>query len=630
MSWRVHQDRPGQRVLLLGNEAVARGAVEAGLRVAAAYPGTPSSEIIETLARGASELGLYVEWSTNEKVAFEVALAASLCHQPAMVAMKHVGLNVAHDPFAVAAYMGARGPLLTVVADDPGAHSSQSEQDSRYIAEQCYWPVLEPSSVAEAKAMTVAGFELSARFGHPFLLRSVTRVSHGRGDVELGPLPTAAPPARFEPDPERLVYTPRQARHNRPLMLERFEQIRQATDDLPFNQLRLQPGARLGLIASGLAHGYALEALRWMGLSDRVSVLKIGTPHPLPTRLVVELLRAVDQVLVVEELEPFVEQHVKALAAERRVLVDIHGKDLVPICGELSTRLVVEALAELCQEPLPVDFAALDATAAELAPLVPERPPSLCAGCPHRAAQHAMRVAAKRVARDRGKQARPLLAGDIGCYTLSYLPPLESMDTTVCMGASYGMACGFAQVLSDPVVAQLGDSTFFHSGIPALVNAVYNRADVTMVVLDNAATAMTGYQPHPGTGRTATGVPTVQIRPEDVARACQVQFVEVVDPLDRAAAIEVFERAMRFDGPALVVARRPCRRIEQRELKERGQVPAVWRIDPEACDDCSACVEVLGCPALVQEQDTVVIDERLCGGCGLCAQLCPHQAIQEG
>jgi len=626
----VISDAPGERLFLLGNEAIARGAIEAGVQVAAAYPGTPSSEILETLAGAAKQLDMYVEWSTNEKVAFEVAFAASLSGLRAMASMKHVGLNVAHDPVMTASYIGARGGMVLLVADDPWAWSSQSEQDSRYVAEQGYLPILEPSSVAEAKEMMADAFRLSEEFKHIFIVRPVTRISHGRSDISLGEISKERRKGSFPKNPSWLVYTPAQARKNRPLMIERFNRIRQAVDTLPYNRLELKDGAQLGIIACGLSYSYTKEALKWLGLEDRVSVLKIGTPHPLPGRLVKQLLEAVDEVLVVEELEPFVELHVKAIAGEANIRVKIHGKDLIPVVGELSTRKVTEAIARLTGSKLPLDFNALDKFAQEIAPLLPARPPTLCPGCPHRASQYAIKTASKRVARDYGQGVEAVYPGDIGCYTLSYLPPIESMDVVLCMGASFGTANGFAHTLDVPVVAQLGDSTFFHSGIPALLDAVFNKAKVTMIVLDNTATAMTGFQPHPGTGRTATGEETTMVKPEDIARACGVKFVEVIDPFDLKKATDTLEKAIRFDGPAFIVSRRPCTIIEQRRKRETGEKIIPYQVDQDKCNGkCEVCIKLLGCPAILRDNGRTVIDSSLCTGCSLCAQICPYHAIVE-
>jgi len=626
----ISSDAPGERLFVLGNEAIARGAIEAGVQVAAAYPGTPSSEILETLAGVAKELDMYVEWSTNEKVAFEVALAASICGVRAMASMKHVGVNVAHDPLMTAGYIGAKGGLVLVSADDPWAWSSQNEQDNRYIALQAYIPVLEPSSVQEAKDMMADAFTLSEEFKHLFMFRSVTRISHARGDIVLSKIARERRKGKFVKDRTWLNYTPREARINKPLMLERFAKIKKRVNTLPYNQLKIAKGAKLGIVACGLSYSYTLEALKWLGIEDKVSLLKIGTPHPLPEELVIKMLKSVREVLIAEELDPFVELHVKAIAGENNIPVKIHGKDLLPRIGELSTRKVTEAIASLTKSKLPLDFAAIDKLEKETAPLLPWRPPALCPGCSHRASHYAIRVASKRVARDYGQDIEPIFPSDIGCYNLAYNPPQEAADTTICMGGSFGIANGLAHVVDAPIVAHLGDSTFFHAGIPPLINAVYNKANITMVIMDNSATAMTGFQPHPGTGYTAMGEEAVQLKPEDIAQACGVEFVEVVDPFDLKQATETMERAIRFPGPAVVVSRRLCAMIEQREKRKRKEEIIPYYVDQEKCNTkCNACIELLGCPALIKEEGRTVIDSALCTGCGVCAQVCPYKAIVE-
>ena len=624
----ISSETPGEKLFMLGNEAIGRGAIEAGVQVAAAYPGTPSSEIMETLAKVAQKFGIYVEWSTNEKVAFEVALAASICGVRAMASMKHVGVNVAHDPLMTASYIGAKGGLVLLSADDPWAWSSQNEQDNRYIADQGYIPVLEPSSVQEAKDMMVDAFRLSEEFKHLFMVRSVTRISHGRGDVVLGEITKERRRGSFEKDPSRLVYTPVAARKNRPLMIERFERIRQAVNTLPYNRLKLVGRARLGIIACGLSYSYTLEAIKWLGLEDKVSVLKIGTPHPLPQELVKKLLKSAAEIIIVEELEPFVENKVKAIAGEANIPVKIHGKDLLPVIGELSTRKVTDAIIRLTNTKSPVNFTELGKLSDETAPLLPWRPPTLCPGCAHRAALYAINSAARRVSRDYGKPTKPIYPGDIGCYTLGHLPPLEAVDTVICMGASIGIANGLAHVVAAPIIAHIGDSTFFHSGIPPLINAVYNKANITVAILDNSATAMTGFQPHPGTGHTATGEETTTVKIEDIARACGVKFVEVSDPLDLQKAADVLEKAIRFKGPSVVVLRSPCVIIEQREKMQRGEKTIPYYIDQDKCNGkCDACIKLLGCPAIVKKNGETIVDSPLCTGCGICVQVCPHNAI---
>ena len=626
----ITSDAPGERIFVLGNEAIARGAIEAGVQVAAAYPGTPSSEILETLAGVAKELEMYVEWSVNEKVAFEVALAASICGVRAMASMKHVGVNVAHDSLITANYIGAKGGLVLLSADDPWAWSSQNEQDNRYIALQAYMPVLEPSSVQEAKDMMADAFKLSEQFRQLFMLRSVTRIGHARSDIVLGEISREKRKGKFVKNRDWLVYTPREARINKPLMLERFDAIKKAVNTLPYNQLKLAGGAKLGIIGCGLSYSYTLEALKWLGIEDKVSILKIGTPHPLPEELVIKLLKSVKEVLVTEEIDPFVELHVKAIAGEHNIPVKIHGKDLLPRVGELSTRKVTEAVIKLTGAKSPVDFARLDKLAEETTPLLPWRPPALCPGCSHRASFYAIKTASKRVARDYGQDVEAIYPGDIGCYCLAVNPPLEAVDTTICMGGSFGIANGLSHVVDAPIVASLGDSTFFHAGIPPLINAVYNKANITMVILDNSATAMTGFQPHPGTGHTAMGEETVQLKPEDIARACGVKFVEVIDPFDLKAAAKTIEAAIRFDGPAVVVSRRLCTMIDQREKRKRKEPIIPYFVDQDKCSGkCNACIELLGCPAIIKEDGKTIIDQALCTGCGICAQVCPYKAIIE-
>jgi indolepyruvate ferredoxin oxidoreductase alpha subunit len=624
----ISSDAPGERIFVLGNEAIARGAIEAGVQVAAAYPGTPSSEIVENLAKVAKEVDMYVEWSTNEKVAFECALGASICGVRALASMKHVGLNVAHDPLMTASHIHTKGGLVVVVADDPWAWSSQNEQDSRYVALQGHIPVLEPSSVQEAKDMVADAFRLSEEFGQMFMVRSVTRIGHGRSDIVLGKISRERRKGSFKKDPSLYVYVPRTARINKPLMLERLEKIRKAVNTMPHNKLQMADKATLGIIACGLSYSYTMEAVKWLGLEDKVSILKLGTPNPLPEELIIKLLKSVKEILVVEELDPFVELHVKAIAGDQNIAVKVHGKDVVSGIGELSTRAVTEGIAKLTKSKLPVDFAALDKLQQEAAPLLPLRPPALCPGCPHRGSFRAITVAAQRVAKEYGKDVEPIYPSDIGCYTLGLNPPLQAVDTTICMGGSFGLANGMARVVDAPIIAHLGDSTFFHAGIPPLINAVYNKANITMVVLDNSATAMTGFQPHPGTGYTATGDETTTLKAEDIARACGVKFVEVVDPHDLKAATATVEKAMRFKGPAVLVFRAPCAMIELRDKKKAGEKVVPYHVDADKCNPkCDACIKLLGCPAIIKQGDKAVIDAALCTGCSLCAQVCPYNAI---
>jgi indolepyruvate ferredoxin oxidoreductase alpha subunit len=619
----ITSDAPGKSMFMLGNEAIARGAIEAGVQVYAAYPGTPSSEISETLINLSKELGYYGEWSVNEQVAFEVAFGASMCGVRSMTSMKHVGLNVAHDPLMSATYIGALGGFVLVDADDPGEWSSQNEQDNRFIAEQAYLPIFEPSSPQEAKDMTADAFRFSEQFGQIIMLRTVTRLSHARGDVKLGPITKEKRTGEFKPG-DRWQCMPAWSRKNRGLMIERLARIKEAADTLPYNQVKLVKGAKLGIIACGISYNYALEALRWLGMEDKVSVLKIGTPYPLPEKLVKQLLSSVPEALVVEELEPFVENHTKVIAQEADIRVKIHGKDVVPVKLELSTRKVVEAIVKLTGVKTPIDFSEIDKRVEDISAILPQRPPTLCAGCPHRSTFHAINVAARKVKKDLGQR---VLTGDIGCYSLGIYPPLNAYDTAICMGSGFGVANGMAIGQKGPVVGHLGDSTFFHAGIPPLINAVFNKTKVTLVILDNSATAMTGFQPNPGSpGNNDPG-----IKPEEVARACGAKFVEVVNCFDLKKTTEVIEQAMRFEGPAVVVARGLCGILSQRERRQKGVKTVPYHIDLDTCTDCKLCLNSLGCPAIVIENERVNIDASQCDGCGLCAQVCPSKSIvQDG
>jgi indolepyruvate ferredoxin oxidoreductase, alpha subunit len=619
----ITSDAPGKSLFMLGNEAIARGAIEAGLQVYAAYPGTPSSEISETLINLSKELGYYGEWSVNEQVAFELAFGASMCGVRAMTSMKHVGLNVAHDPLMSATYIGAFGGFVVVNADDPGIWSSQNEQDNRIIAEQAYMPILEPSSPQEAKDMVVDAFRLSEQFGQVFMVRSVTRLSHARGDVKLGPIDKQKRIGEFKPN-ERMLSMPAWARKNRVLVVERLARIKEAVNDSPYNQLKLVKRAKLGIIASGIAYSYAIEAVRWLGMENTVSLLKIGTTYPLPEKLVRQLLSSVPEALVIEELEPFVENHVKVIAQEAGLTIKIHGKDVVPVRNELSIRKAVEAIMKLTGVKAPADFAEIDARVTDVTAILPQRPPTLCAGCPHRATFHAINTAVRKVKKDLGQR---VLTGDIGCYSLGLYPPLSSYETNMCMGGGFGLANGVAVAQKGPVIGHMGDSTFFHAGIPPLINAVFNNIKVTLVILDNSGTAMTGFQPNPG----CTGNKGPVIKPEDIARACGVKFVEVVNCFDLKKTVDTFEKAIRFEGPSVVISRGMCGILSQRDRRQKGEKTLPYHIDQEACTDCKLCLNSLGCPALLIENERVVIDSTQCDGCGLCAQVCPSKAIvQDG
>jgi len=629
-------DKPGEKVLLLGNQAIARGALEANIAVYAAYPGTPSSELTDTMAVVSKKAGVYMEYSTNEKVAFETALAAAWSGLRAMTAMKHVGLNVAADTFMSAVGMGVEGGFVIMVADDPSMWSSQSEQDTRVYAKFANVPVLEPISPHEAKEMTKYAFELSEKFKHFVILRTTTRTSHARGDVVLGELPDEIKQAKrkfgkFNKDPSRFVDVPANARKFHPAILEKIEKIREKLNDCPFNWIEGKEDAKIGIIAPGLSYAYVKEALAWLGIED-VKILKLGTPFPVPYGLLEKFFEGLERVLVVEELEPVVEEQVKTWAFDKKLNIEIKGKELVPRIYEMTTRRAVTAIAKFLGLETPVNFEELDEKYEKIKPLLPPRPPSLCPACPHRNSFYAIKKATG------GKAIYP---SDIGCYTLGLLPPLKTVDTTVAMGASIGIAHGLSIAqngsLSEEqqgpekqvIVATIGDSTFYHTGLPALANAIYNRSNVLIVVLDNLVTAMTGDQPNPSTGQTPHGMGK-RIPIEDVAKAMGADFVAVVDPYDIKATYETVKKALEVEGVSVIVSRQVCALHRIGQMRRRGEKWPIYYVNEDKCTGCRICINAYGCPAIYwdEEKRQARVEPTMCWGCGGCAQVCPFGAFE--
>ena len=580
---------------LTGNEAIARGAWQAGVKVAAAYPGTPSTEILESLATYPAE-DLHAQWSTNEKVALDVAIGASFAGRRALAAMKHVGLNVAADAFMSVTYIGVNGGLVLAVCDDPGIHSSQNEQDTRIYGSLATVPVLEPSDAQEALDFTQLAFELSEQFDTPVIVRGTTRLSHTRSPVEIGA--RKEPPAReFIEQPSKNVMIPAFARPRHSAVLEREARLKAYLAESPIN--RWEAGdTRFGVITAGTCYPYVREVL------PNANVLKLGASWPLPEDLLRRYCGSVDRIFVVEELEPVIEKEVRALGFK------IEGKCYFPRTGELSPELVRAGFEQAgILEPRPKRN---DAWTPE--PLV--RPPVLCAGCPHTSSFMAVRATGARV------------AGDIGCYTLACLDPLRGMDTTVSMGSSIGNAVGMAKAgETKPVVATIGDSTFLHAGIPQLINAVYNQANITVLLLDNHITAMTGGQQHPGTGKTLVGEDAPQVDYETLVRAVGVKWVRKVDPYDLAATHHALRDAINYRGVAVLIADRPC---VLDPVKIKGPP---FEVVTEQCNACQACMNI-GCPAITWSDQSyegrhkVQIDHSLCIGCTLCAQVCAVDCIK--
>jgi len=670
---------PGTRALLMGNEAIARGAVEAGVRVAAAYPGTPSSEIVEALAVAAKERGFYVEWSTNEKVAFEVAAGAALVGARSLVAMKNAGLNWVMDSLMTLAYTGVRGGMLVAVADDPAAHYSSTEQDTRTAAIYAELPCLEPQDQQEAKDMAREAFSLSERLELPVVLRSVTRLSHASGDVVLGDISAAPAPEpgfnRHWRAPYRWnVYGPPGAVKKHEWLHSRQAAMLEYAEGSASNQLDDVPGAAFGVAASGVGAAYAREALSALGLEARARFLKVGCVWPLPRRLVGRFLAGLERVIVIEEGDPVLEQGLALLARELRIAADIRGKiggKVLPPWGELNIDLargaIISGLEGLRAAPAAAGASRAAASRAaagasggdgadavaraeakrEAGKLVAPRSSTLCAGCPHLGTYWALRHVVYRAADDGVPVTNgvPVINGDIGCYEqagyglfsravaasddpsrrIKVKSPYEMLDTLYVSGIA--MAQGQRRAGHDgPVLAVAGDSTYFHACIPGLVNAVTNGTRVTFVVMDNRWTAMTGHQPSPTTGVTAAGGAAPALDVARVARAVGMDVVLEVDPYDLEATRAGIADALACDGPALVVARREC----ALQVARRTPRPAVTTAVSEACTGCRTCLE-LGCPALTFDAAAkrAGVDGLLCVDCGLCRQVCPRGAISD-
>jgi indolepyruvate ferredoxin oxidoreductase alpha subunit len=612
------QDKPGKRVLLLGNEAIARGVLEAGIGVVTTYPGTPASEIGDSVSEIASEAGVYMEYSVNEMVAVEVGAGAATCGVRALAAMKHVGLNVAADMVMTLAYAGVRGGYVIVTADDPECYSSQNEQDNRFYALLSNLPCLEPSDPQEAKDMTVSAIEMSEKLELPVLLRTTTRVSHTRGPVEYKSIVKPNLRGNFIRDVQRLVMVPAFSRPKHEVLLRQATKAKEISEASPYNKV-VKKGKEFGIISSGAAYNYAVEAANLLSLD--AGILKLGMTHPLPEKMIGRFLKAFDKIVIVEELEPYLEMQVKAIAKDQAPNVEIFGKmakQFFPNEGELSTRTVAAGLAKITGKKVPIDFQRINEKYAEATRDLPSRPPILCAGCPHRASFYAMR----RVGGDKA-----IYSTDIGCYALGIAQPLNVGDIMTCMGASIGTAQGMSKASGRETIAIIGDSTFFHAGIPGLVNAVYNKSNIVTVVLDNLATAMTGHQPHPGTGMTGMHASTERILIENIAEGCGVKYVKVVNPFKTKEAAKALKEALQQPGPSVVVFRAPCTLMAVREKRQRGIKVEPARIT-DKCTNCMACIKLLGCPAIVVEEGKVKIDEDSCTACGLCISVCPYGAIE--
>lgn len=587
-------------VLLSGNEALARGAYEAGVRVASAYPGTPSTEILESIA---TYDGIDASWAPNEKVALEVAIGASFGGARSIACMKHVGLNVAADPLMTLSYTGVGAGLVIVVADDPEMHSSQNEQDSRNYARFSKIPMLEPADSAQCLEFVIRAFELSESLDTPVLIRSCTRVSHGKSIVQTGERVTGLSPSRLIKNPAKLVMLPSNARVRHPIVEERIARL--ALRDLSSGFDRIERGSSdVGVICAGVVSQYVREVL------PDASCLVLGMVHPLPTTLIREFAASVKRLFVIEELDPIIEEQVRAMG------IPVTGKEIVPLCGELSPGRVRDAFVKGGILP--------PASHDPFSPgPLPPRPPTMCPGCPHRGVFYLL------------NRANAYVTGDIGCYTLGFMPPLNAMDTCVCMGASISVASGVVRAVSPEerrrVVAVIGDSTFLHTGLNSLMEMAYNRVPGTVVILDNRITAMTGRQENPASGYTLKGEPSPEVDIPLLCRSFGIRHVEVVDPYDLESTGRLLRQEMERDELSVIITNRPCCLIKGNDRFSR-EIPFV--IDQSACTGCRACLRI-GCPAISWIPDgtgkgKASIDPHLCTGCSVCQQLCRFDAIRRG
>jgi indolepyruvate ferredoxin oxidoreductase alpha subunit len=606
--------------VLLGNEAIAYGAAEYGVDFASAYPGTPSTEIIETLFRLSDIYGFYVEWSVNEKVALEAAYGAALAGVNSITVMKHVGLNVAMDPLTTSAYTGVEGSFVIVSADDPDMWSSQNEQDNRWFGIRSYIPVLEPGSVMEVKDLVAEAFKLSRSFGHPVIYRTTTRLSHSRAPFKILSSNRERRRGMIIKNPRKYSVIPAHARVLRRDMLKRWDDIEDYLNHFKFNWFE-GDGDSL-IITSGSAYGILKDVLDILKLRD-IRILKLSGLIPLPRGLIKEGLEAAERVLIIEELDPVLETMVKSYAYDEGFNIEIVGKSLVPQVGELDLNKVGYAVSRF----FGVDFPyrpLYDADDLEL----PSRPPVLCAGCPHRGSFYALRKAVSMA------KVKAIYNGDIGCYSLGVLPPFQMQDTIVEMGGSIGLANGYAQVLSEGElpIAIIGDSTFFHSGITPLVNAVYNKAPMLVLILDNRITAMTGGQPHPGTGYYQDGSEAPHIDLIKLVKGIGVEYVVKFDPFDIDSATHELYRALEYVKknrmPAVVIAERSCTLHVNNLARINGIEIPLYKVLEDRCTACGVCYNAFSCPAIIPlENGKAYIDEGICVGCGKCRYVCPYDAF---
>lgn len=608
-------DEPGKKLFLLGNEAIVRGFIEGGGKFAATYPGTPSSEIGDTLSKVGKLIGINFEFSTNEKVAFEVSASAALSGFRSITFMKHVGLNVAMDSFMTSAYIGTIGGFIIITCDDPSMFSSQNEQDNRILGKFANIPILEPRNPDEARKMIKYGFEISEKYSIPLLLRTTTRISHLRGIVNFEKIENIEKVGYFNKNPNRFVPVPSNARVLHKELINKMNLLRNEVEDSIFNY-KILNGFKYGIVTSGVSSNYVIDIVKKYKLP--FNILSLGFTYPFPEELIKNFIKNYEVVFVIEELEPFIEDEVRIIKEKNNLTTKILGKD-----GEILNNLYEynpDRIKKALFKFLGKDVENKQFIITDLKP--PVRPPVLCAGCPHRATYYSVFVALRK-----NKIKDAIFPSDIGCYSLGLGPPFNMADVIYSMGSSVGTGNGLAKSTNQKVISFIGDSTFFHAGIPALINAKYNKNDFILIILDNRTTAMTGHQPNPGMGIDAYGNEAPMVDIENIVKGIGIDFVKVVDPYDLKETQKVIDEALKQNGVRVIISRRECSLLRDARLRKEG----VWNIaeiDEEKCRMCKICINQFSCPAIYLEDDKIKIDEKLCDGCGVCVQVCPFDAIE--
>ena len=607
----------GKKILLMGNEAIVRGALESGVGFASTYPGTPASEVGDTFSMIARNAGIYFEYSTNEKVALEAAMGASFSGVRSIVSMKQYGVNVAADSLMPLAYVGPNAGMVVMVADDPGCWSSaQSEQDTRYYARLGHIPMLEPSNPQQCIDFVKIAFNLSEKFQVPVLVRTTTRVSHGRGVVRLGELVRGKTKGFFKKDMNKYNMLPPHTMEKHEKVLEKIEKIGEISEKSKINFVE-NAGIRSdwGIIASGVSYNYVMDALE--DLNIKIPVLKLSLTYPLPTQKIQNFIKRYKSVLIVEELEPILEEEINRLAKNVNPKLRVYGKNILPKSGEYKEEMIINAVERITKKKFRIGFEEHLKKYKKLD--IPVRFAIMCPGCPHRATFWAVKLAT-------GKDT--VFGGDIGCYILGMFPPYDLTDFFFAMGSSAGVIHGIKKTTFQKAIDFLGDSTFFHAGIPGLINMVFNKSNPLIIVMDNRITAMTGHQPNPGGGMTGMGEVTKQIRIEDIARACGVKNVKVVDPFNVTKMIKTVRKFLKKKDVSVIVAKRECRLLTVRRVREFNKKLQKFEINQKKCKRCGTCLYFFACPAIYKEGDDYKIDKNLCTGCGVCAQICPYNAIR--